>query len=185
MAIKTFTTGEVLTAADTNTYLANSGLVYITSVTLGAGVTTVPVASAFSSTYDNYRITISNVDCSAADAPFYMTLGGSTGSTYIYSTRWNNYTTGAYGGVNSAGTTSWIIGLTCANDNTNLVLDIQSPNISNRRTAFSILGSSDTNMIFGGGQDTNLTAQTSFSIVTLGGVTMTGGTVTVFGYRKA
>jgi hypothetical protein len=29
MAIKTFTTGEVLTAADTNTYLANSGLVYV------------------------------------------------------------------------------------------------------------------------------------------------------------
>jgi hypothetical protein len=27
MAIKTFTTGEVLTAADTNTYLANSGLI--------------------------------------------------------------------------------------------------------------------------------------------------------------
>ena len=29
MAIKTFTSGAVLTAADTNTYLTNSGLVYI------------------------------------------------------------------------------------------------------------------------------------------------------------
>ncbi len=29
MAVKTFTTGEVLTAADTNTYLNNGGLVYI------------------------------------------------------------------------------------------------------------------------------------------------------------
>jgi hypothetical protein len=34
MAIKTFTTGEVLTASDTNTYLANSGL-----VVMGATVT--------------------------------------------------------------------------------------------------------------------------------------------------
>jgi hypothetical protein len=31
MAIKTFTTGEVLTASDTNTYLANSGLVFETT----------------------------------------------------------------------------------------------------------------------------------------------------------
>jgi hypothetical protein len=29
MAIKTFTTGEVLTASDTNTYLANAGLVFV------------------------------------------------------------------------------------------------------------------------------------------------------------
>ena len=36
MAIKTFTTGEVLTAADTNTYLANSGLVYVASGTVAA-----------------------------------------------------------------------------------------------------------------------------------------------------
>jgi len=31
MAIKTFTTGEVLTAADTNTYLTNSGFQYVSS----------------------------------------------------------------------------------------------------------------------------------------------------------
>jgi hypothetical protein len=30
MAIKTFTSGAVLTSADTNTYLNNGGLVYIT-----------------------------------------------------------------------------------------------------------------------------------------------------------
>jgi hypothetical protein len=33
MAIKTFTVGEVLTASDTNTYLANSGLVYVSGAT--------------------------------------------------------------------------------------------------------------------------------------------------------
>ena len=59
MAIKTFTTGEVLTAADTNTYLANSGLVYVKSQTIGSAVSSVNVTSAFSSTYDNYVITLS------------------------------------------------------------------------------------------------------------------------------
>jgi hypothetical protein len=63
MAIKTFTTGEVLTAANTNTYLANSGL-----VTVGGGSFT-NVASfditGFSSTYDMYQLV--------------MTVGGVTG----------------------------------------------------------------------------------------------------------
>ena len=35
MAVKTFSTGEVLTASDTNTYLNNGGLVYITSTIFG------------------------------------------------------------------------------------------------------------------------------------------------------
>lgn len=53
MAIKTFTTGEVLTASDTNTYLANSGLVFVKSQTIGSAVTSVTVSDAFSATYDN------------------------------------------------------------------------------------------------------------------------------------
>lgn len=184
MAIKTFTTGEVLTAADTNTYLANSGLVYVTSATVGSGVSTATVASCFSSTYDNYRIIISNVDCSATDNLFSMTLNNSAGSTYVYSTRWNNYSTAAFGGNNSAGTTFWVLGLTSTSDNTNFQVEVQSPNLA-KRTAFTTLGSSDSNYVFGGGQDTNAAAQTGFSIVTTGGVTMTGGTITVYGYRKA
>jgi hypothetical protein len=55
MAIKTFTTGEVLTASDTNTYLANSGLTYITQGTVSAN-TTLNFTSIFTSAYDNYRV---------------------------------------------------------------------------------------------------------------------------------
>lgn len=55
MAIKTFTTGEVLTAANTNTYLANAGLVYITEANPSA-VSSVSVNSCFSATYNAYRI---------------------------------------------------------------------------------------------------------------------------------
>ena len=64
MAIKTFTTGEVLTAADTNTYLANSGLVYVASKTF-SGSGTVSCTSFFNSTYDNYMLVMS---CSSAAA---------------------------------------------------------------------------------------------------------------------
>ena len=77
MAIKTFTTGEVLTAADTNTYLANSGLVYITSVSLAGATAASPVAitSCFSSTYTNYRIVVSNfINSTAAFLQFQLYL---------------------------------------------------------------------------------------------------------------
>ena len=38
MAVKTFTQGEKLTAADTNTYLNNGGLVFVKQVTVGSAV---------------------------------------------------------------------------------------------------------------------------------------------------
>lgn len=77
MAIKTFTTGEVLTASDTNTYLANSGLVYIKEVALTG--TAVNITSCFSATYDNYRIVIGNLTNSGGGVYLnYQLLSGTT-----------------------------------------------------------------------------------------------------------
>jgi hypothetical protein len=64
MAIKTFTTGEVLTAADTNTYLANSGLVFVAKTTFTTS--SLPfINGCFSSEYQNYKITM-NLSTSAS-----------------------------------------------------------------------------------------------------------------------
>ena len=83
MAIKTFTSGEVLTAADTNTYLANSGLVYVSTTTLTASGQN--IAGAFSSTYTNYRIVLNNIVTSANNTLVAFRLGSSTARTeYIY-----------------------------------------------------------------------------------------------------
>lgn len=54
MAVKTFGS-EVLTSSDTNTYLANAGLVYITQQSF-SGSSAVSFNSVFNGTYDNYRI---------------------------------------------------------------------------------------------------------------------------------
>jgi len=86
MAIKTFTTGEVLTSADTNTYLANSGLVYITSVT-ASSTSSASINNCFSSTYDNYRITIAGWNGSTTNYPQgRMRVGGvdKTAADYYY-----------------------------------------------------------------------------------------------------
>ena len=78
MAIKTFTTGEVLTAADTNTYLANSGLVYITSATASGTASFINLAGCFSSTFDNYRVTVTNLFSSSTSNIGFQMLNGTT-----------------------------------------------------------------------------------------------------------
>jgi hypothetical protein len=84
MAIKTFTTGEVLTAADTNTYLANSGLVYVAAASFSA-VTEILLDSVFTSTFRNYRL-IFDCQSSAGGGIFtwQMRAAGSTISTNTY-----------------------------------------------------------------------------------------------------
>jgi len=87
MAIKTFTTGEVLTASDTNTYLANSGLVFVSSTTIGTAVSSVTVSNCFSSTYTNYKIVAYGGIGSSLQA-MSMTLTGSAVSYYQIFAYW-------------------------------------------------------------------------------------------------
>lgn len=79
MAIKTFTSGAVLTASDTNTYLNNGGLVYITQTLITAGsATSVSFNNVFTSTYDNYQIVIDGFTPSVVDRGlnFRLRVGG-------------------------------------------------------------------------------------------------------------
>lgn len=84
MPVKTFVSGEILTASDTNAYLNNGGLVYITQATASAGSSTLSVNNCFSSTYDNYRIVISNADGSANTALYMRLRNGGTDRTTNY-----------------------------------------------------------------------------------------------------
>lgn len=81
MAVKTFTTGEVLTSTDTNTYLANAGLVFVKSQPVGTAVTSVSVTGAFNSDYRDYLISYSG-GVKSADNNIRLALGGSATSYY-------------------------------------------------------------------------------------------------------
>lgn len=70
--------GEVLTAADLNNY---AGLVFIKSQTVSAGVSSVTVTGAFSSTFDNYRITLTG-GAASADGDIRMAIGSATTGYY-------------------------------------------------------------------------------------------------------
>ena len=86
MAVKTFTTGEVLTAADTNTYLANAGLVHIKTATVtNAADSGTTWRSIFDGTYNAYRMVCHTVTS--------HTNGTALRMTFLYSTSSEQTTT--------------------------------------------------------------------------------------------
>jgi hypothetical protein len=181
MAIKTFTSGEVLTAADTNTYLANSGLVFVKSQTIGSGVSSVTVSDVFSATYDNYRVMVSFNDNSAG-AAIRMSFSGITASEYYtigqvlaWATSVTNSTPGS--------ATSWEIGQSYPGFQSTAAIEIYNPFRSDART-FGVsqmpapgVATSYLHQIV---VNTSVTAL----VVSPASGTITGGTITVYGYRK-
>jgi hypothetical protein len=163
------------------TAVGNSGLVYITSATVGTGVSSVTVSGAFSATYDNYRIIYAGGTMSAAQR-FGMTLGSSVtgyyeGLTYV------NYTgtTGAAGGSNIA---AWqYIG----GGNTisaGFVVDLQNPFLAQYTQMNAVGALQTTQATWDQGIHAVATSFTAFTVTPVSS-TITGGTITVYGYRKA
>lgn len=183
MAIKTFTAGSVLTAADTNTYLANAGLVYITSVTVGSGVSSVTVSNCFSSTYDAYRVIVVGSSASADGNNVYYKQNGSTGSTYsangFYMGLGSSTLSGFNNNASSAGVHIALTGTTFWSSS----FDVHNP-FATARTTLVGQGAGSAYFATTGGYDGNAASSTSFTL-TLSAGTITGGTITVYGYRKA
>jgi len=185
MAIKTFTTGEVLTAADTNTYLANSGLVYIKSQTVGSGVSSVAVSSAFSTDFDNYKILYTGGTHSAAQ-DIGMQLGSTTTGYYgarlavFYTSNTLNYglnnNSASWGFVGTGSSTGAYANFELLNPFTATRTIVNAPNIASTSTG-AVAGS------YNGFLD-NATSYTAFTLIPTAG-TLTGGTITEYGYRKA
>jgi hypothetical protein len=183
MAIKTFTDGEVLTGSDTNTYLANSGLVYIKQQTVGSGVTSVTVTNAFSSTYDNYRITVTGIVPSAQDS-FRLMIGSGRSNGHYGAMNYMLYTvSGGTIGANNAASILCTLNQNSVN-NTQFNCDIFSPFLATRT---GMIGQGFGRLYYCdfGGADDSTVSYTSFTLLTDGAGTMTGGTITVFGYRKS
>ena len=181
MAVKTFTAGAVLTASDTNTFLANSGLVFVKSQTIGTAVSSVAVTSAFSATYDAYKILITGGVASTNNV-LYLQLGSTTTGYYTIMA-YSNFSavnTPASDG-NSNGTNFLYAGSGTAN-NLAANIELQNPFLT-RRTQFQAsanLGNTYTGT--SSGVLDNTTSYTGFTILMNTG-TLTGGTITVYGYR--
>jgi hypothetical protein len=189
MAIKTFTAGEILTAADTNTYLANSGLVYITTTTATSG-TTLNISNCFSSTYSNYRIVVAPyLPTSGSGIDLQLGTGSALASGYYWAGAYVSAYTASptvtgYGSANGSAYATQIVG-----DGSNVgggSIEIYGPNLS---ATTSILVQSMDGRTGGNprlaitGFQNSTTQFTSLHLTS--GATISNLTVTVYGYRKA
>jgi hypothetical protein len=187
MAIKTFTTGEVLTAADTNTYLANSGLVYITSQTLSSTATN--IVGCFSATYDTYLVLGQSMGVSSSpDLIGFRMLSGTTPLTAAqYYTALNGLSnTGAVNTIVVASNVGFT-GRTMSTgaDNSSYSFTFDNPFKARRTFAYGTSSSNGAQYYSWAGSSNvdNSNSYDGLQILSNSGYTISG-TVTIYGYRK-
>jgi hypothetical protein len=163
---------------------SSGALTLIKTQTIGSGVSSVTVSDAFSSTYDNYLITINGGVAS----------GGSTIDLQLGSTTTGYYWFGIYGEPNS----STVTGLNGDNQtkfryvgagdifNLSGQVTIQNPNLAKRTALYSNGTRTGTNLVIPAvaGSETSTTQHTAFTLLASSPETFTGGTIAVFGYAK-
>ena len=192
MAIKTFTTGEVLTAADTNTYLANSGLVYVTGAAFTAQ-SSVPVSGVFTTGANNYRIIvrINAVNSNATrtiNMRFRDSGGDDGGPVYTYASQMSGLTQTTFNANNGGyGQTEFkLCNAYYAGEFAAATLDILDPFSASKVTSASGMvqggtASENTTGTFGGFATAK--SYTGFSLYpSTGNIT---GTYYVYAYRNA
>jgi hypothetical protein len=202
MAIKTFTTGEVLTASDTNTYLNNGGLVLISSgitvssaggtaatvsdgtVTIGSSNTSVTVSGAFSATYDNYKIIVSGFAATTLGAAAYLKLNNSTGSTYFGNMIYNVPTSASIAGVSAANGTSngFFVHVISTTGTNSFEAMINAPFLAVTSNCVGNFSGRSYNGQFST-HDSNAASSTGFIFAPASG-NVSGGTIRVYGYRQ-
>lgn len=194
MAIKTFTTGEVLTASDTNTYLANAGLVYVGEFTASGTSRALVCDNVFTSTYTHYRVVFSLSALSNTNGLYFQYLD-STGATvavnYYSSAYGQDFTTGAtaFSGVLN-GTTAVYLGYAPNSTTARIAgaVEIYNPNvalITNTTGQYSGIASGAS--YFGGASYSMNTVTTVMRGIRFdnGGGTNLTGKVQIYGYRIA
>jgi hypothetical protein len=185
MAIKTFTTGEVLTASDTNTYLANSGLVYVTTLTISSATSGFTDA-AFTSDFTNYRIVGNWNTTSAVNMVFTFrnSSGDVTAANYKYNSAYMTYvTTPAWVFDGSAGTSNFPLFARAQNsgEQNSFAYDIFNPQTA---TITTVSGSCTDGFLWRNmnGLYNATTQMVGFKLSASTNIT---GTFAVYGYRKA
>jgi hypothetical protein len=181
MAIKTFTTGEVLTASDTNTYLANSGLQYVDGATF-AGAASFDV-TGFTSDYLFYELRISVAAASGTSVTGVLFSGATARATNYYgATFFAGYlsTTGIQAARNNA--VNFYLGDATTSPASLFTLCVRG--VGNGVWATTIHGfeSNNTRMLTGG--YSNYNATNSFDKIRFSGSANLNGSWSLMGVRK-
>jgi hypothetical protein len=183
-----FSAGQILTSDDMNetAEAVNSlGLFIVKTQTVGSGVSSIVVTNAFSSDYDNYKITYTGgVGSTFQDIT--MVLGATT-SNYYWVDVSSTFATGAVSGTSSnvVSNAYWRVGKLETNGAL-INMDIINP-FKTVRTFYSSsapFAVTTGAFVVNGGYLNNATSYTGFTLNPIGS-TLTGGTIRVYGYRNS
>ena len=151
-------------------------------VTIGTSNTSVTVSSAFSTTFDNYKIILSGGTTSVSDATLSLRLGSETTGYYL-----------AQSGVDYAGATTsntsanndayWLYVGRCRTNGNNMNIDVCAPFLGNLTYITGAVANANTGRNFAG--YLNTTASYTAFTVNVDSATITGGTIRVYGYRNS
>jgi hypothetical protein len=158
------------------------GLELVKTQTIGSAVSSVEVTGAFSSTYDNYLITINN-GAGSANSNLRLVLGATT-SGYHYVYFYTDYnSTSAADGTKTAVHFQYIG--SGSSNGLNASIHVFSPFLAKETKIQSAVAGRGTEYVGTvAGSLFNTTSYTAFTISPSTG-TLTGGTIRVYGYRNS
>jgi hypothetical protein len=178
MTYPTFTSGDVLLASDMNAV----GLWLVKTQVIGSAVSSVAVTSCFSSTYDNYLVTLEGGTCSA-DCAVGLQLGSSTTGYYGFLVYGAPSSATVQGATVNNGASFQFVGGGSSGQNVHVVVDLFGPNKAAYTKCYRAGYQNGGNYGHFAGQHQVATAYTGFTLIPSAG-TLTGGTIRVYGYRN-
>jgi hypothetical protein len=160
------------------------GLELVKTQTIGSAVSSVTVSNAFSADYDSYKIMV-NGGTASVNTNLGLRLG-TTATGYYFGGADVTYSSSAIAGAALNNATHWsFVGY---HHSSTIVLNCEllNPFLTARTIVSSVRPSLLTNQggMTGTGFIDNVTSYTDFTLI-VGGGTLTGGTISVYGYRKA
>lgn len=177
-----YTSAQIVQAVPTG---INSALVLISTTTIGTTVASVTVSSAFSATYDAYKIIITGGAGSTVNIGLGLQLGSTT-TGYYNGMAGTQYSTGtAFNSSDNNASSFSSIG--AANpEGIQSELSILNPfaaKFTSINGSFALSSVANISRSFNGYVN-NTTSYTAFTLTTSSG-TLTGGTVRVYGYTNS
>ena len=177
MSFPSFSAGDILAASDMNAV----GLWLVKTQTIGSAVSEVEVTSAFSSTYDNYKIMVSGGAGSTAIFVRFQ-LGSASVNGYYTAYSGVNYSTGAASLSRDNNTANFSAVGIATSTSINLNVDLINPNLTEHTYISGFHADATVGRQFSGFYN-DTTAFTSFKLICSTG-NLTGGTIRVYGYRN-
>jgi hypothetical protein len=181
MPVPDFSPGEVLTASA----MDSIGLWLVKTVTIGTGVSSVPVSGAFSADFDNYLIQISG-GIGSTDVDLRFNFDGSTAGYYTaavghpYGTASGN----AFG-IGRNNLAYWDFAGNASTSNIYMNINVASPFLAKKAgySSADVVGNTLGSGLYASGFHDSTASFTGFRLQTNTG-DITGGTIRVYGYRK-